>query len=974
MNLKQKLLVTPIITTIAVVILLGFFKYTSSHQLESIDDIYNLRVKTLEKVSDVSNLLSQVHSSTSNSIILVMLGESEDKVISISDKNINTLSTIDSKLKTLSTIKLIDSENNLVRAISSDFGKYKSLSMEVQKNIKIMDSYTSAEQFQNLNETYNNIKKEFDKLVALESKLTGETYTTSVDSVNTDAMLMIVLAIVIILIVIAITVITVSILSKSINRVLGNIENSSQNLSDYSNNINTSSHDLLSLANNQLSSVESITSSITQTAETVEKNSQNTIEADELSKDANSSARGGFKSIESLLVAMEDINKSSEQISNIIKTIDEIAFQTNLLALNAAVEAARAGEHGLGFAVVAEEVRSLATRSSTAAKEITDIIEDSVSQVKEGMNISKQSYDSFNNILEKIDKLSGILGETANLSVEQAQEVTEDEVNQRVEELSSAQAPLEKISEDRGLENGDTAQMDFEGFLDGEPFEGGKAEGYSLKIGSGSFIPGFEDQMIGMKAGEEKTLKVTFPEDYQAENLKGKDTEFKVKLHEIQQKSKPEINDDLAKKMYPDDENATVDSKKEGKREEKVVLSFKELDKAKKDWLKMIEKEEEYTKEEEFFYTFSIAFKKKTLKEKLLDLGPTSKLITELTKAMETALKSEDGFERELKRLEYRLPLFNDQLKENHKEILDDIVNLSKTDIASKVPEATMVSTYMEIKKLFQTKEASKQGFDLDDGKLKEILEQIKRGKKIADRAKTRMAKSNLRLVVSIAKRYTNRGLPFLDLIQEGNIGLMKAVDKFEYKNGYKFSTYATWWIRQAISRAIADQARTIRIPIHMIETINRINKIIRKHLQENGKEPDVDEIAKEVDLPVDKVKNVIKITKEPISLEAPIGNDDDGKFGDFVEDKNSPTPMEHILKEDLQGQIGDILEQLNDREEAVIRMRFGLMDDESDRTLEEIGKELNVTRERVRQIESSAIKKLKHPKVGRKLKNYIEE
>jgi RNA polymerase primary sigma factor len=457
---------------------------------------------------------------------------------------------------------------------------------------------------------------------------------------------------------------------------------------------------------------------------------------------------------------------------------------------------------------------------------------------------------------------------------------------------------------------------------------------------------------------------VDFILDYK-EALLNRERRVKELFKSFEDEDSSEDNDDEDQK----------DSKKESKREEKVILSFKELDKAKKDWLKMIEKGiEGNTDLDKFFYTFSISYKKKTLKEKLLDLGPTSKLITELTKAMETALKSEDGFERELKRLEYRLPLFNDQLKENHQEILADIVNLSKTDISSKVPEATMVSTYMEIKKLFQTKEASKQGFDLDDGKLKEILEQIKRGKRIADKAKTRMAKSNLRLVVSIAKRYTNRGLPFLDLIQEGNIGLMKAVDKFEYKKGYKFSTYATWWIRQAISRAIADQARTIRIPIHMIETINRINKIIRKHLQENGKEPDVDEIAKEVDLPVDKVKNVIKITKEPISLEAPIGNDDDGKFGDFVEDKSSPTPMEYILKEDLQGQIGDILDQLNDREEAVIRMRFGLMDDESDRTLEEIGKELNVTRERVRQIESSAIKKLKHPKVGRKLKNYIEE
>ena len=417
-------------------------------------------------------------------------------------------------------------------------------------------------------------------------------------------------------------------------------------------------------------------------------------------------------------------------------------------------------------------------------------------------------------------------------------------------------------------------------------------------------------------------------------------------------------------------------SSKDNKRVAKVVETFKALEKAKKDWMKTLAKApaEDASEEEKFHYQLVLSFKKKVLKERLLDLGPTSKLINELVKSMETALKSDEGFDKELKRLEYRLPLFNEQLRENHRKILENIVNMSKEDIAAAVPEATMVSTYLQIKKLFQTKEASKDSFNLDPEKLQEILEQIKRGKKISEEAKTRMAKSNLRLVVSIAKRYTNRGLPFLDLIQEGNIGLMKAVDKFEYKKGYKFSTYATWWIRQAISRAIADQARTIRIPIHMIETINRINKIMRKYLQETGKEPDVETIAKDVGLSVDKVKNVIKITKEPVSLEAPVGSEEDGRFGDFIEDKSSASPIDSVMKEDLKHQIDDVLDQLKEREKAVICMRFGLMKDESDRTLEEIGKELNVTRERVRQIESSAIKKLKHPKVGRKLKNYIEE
>lgn len=258
----------------------------------------------------------------------------------------------------------------------------------------------------------------------------------------------------------------------------------------------------------------------------------------------------------------------------------------------------------------------------------------------------------------------------------------------------------------------------------------------------------------------------------------------------------------------------------------------------------------------------------------------------------------------------------------------------------------------------------------IDD--LKEINRRMNEGEKASRDAKKEMIEANLRLVISIAKKYTNRGLQFLDLIQEGNIGLMKAVDKFEYRRGYKFSTYATWWIRQAITRSIADQARTIRIPVHMIETINKMNRLSRQHLQEFGFEPDAPTLAEKMEMPEDKIRKIMKIAKEPISMETPIGDDDDSHLGDFIEDTNNTAPIEAAMQAGLRDVVKDILDSLTPREAKVLRMRFGI-EMSTDHTLEEVGKQFDVTRERIRQIEAKAIRKLKHPSRSDKLRTYLD-
>ncbi|MDQ3731993.1 MAG: RNA polymerase sigma factor RpoD [Pseudomonadota bacterium] len=364
---------------------------------------------------------------------------------------------------------------------------------------------------------------------------------------------------------------------------------------------------------------------------------------------------------------------------------------------------------------------------------------------------------------------------------------------------------------------------------------------------------------------------------------------------------------------------------------------------------------------------------RETVAEHFVRLKLVPRLIDHLTQQLRTTIDRIRGHERQI------MHWCVNQAHMPRKEFIDAFpgneanLNWLKELLKKKTKYAGSLADYEEdILRLQKKLDAIEQETGLSIADIKDINRRMSIGEAKARRAKKEMVEANLRLVISIAKKYTNRGLQFLDLIQEGNIGLMKAVDKFEYRRGYKFSTYATWWIRQAITRSIADQARTIRIPVHMIETINKLNRISRQMLQEMGREATPDELALRMDMPEDKVRKVLKIAKEPISMETPIGDDEDSHLGDFIEDANIVSPIDSATNEGLGETTREVLASLTPREAKVLRMRFGI-DMNTDHTLEEVGKQFDVTRERIRQIEAKALRKLRHPTRSEQLRSFLD-
>lgn len=424
-------------------------------------------------------------------------------------------------------------------------------------------------------------------------------------------------------------------------------------------------------------------------------------------------------------------------------------------------------------------------------------------------------------------------------------------------------------------------------------------------------------------------------------------------------------DEEIMEKVMEADDRKELEVEEKKTRKTTRKRASKKADEEKASSASVTEEEEDTRSDEEKLVDILDMIVKKASKNKnVIDYKDVTEAVSEVLDNLDDIDKIYDYLES--KKIEIRMEDDTDKLDDDD-DLSDDMeseddIDLSKIDLS--VPEGIGVDdpVRMYLKEIGQIPLLTAE----------QEVEYAKRMEEGDEVAKRRLAEANLRLVVSIAKRYVGRGMQFLDLIQEGNLGLIKAVEKFDYRKGYKFSTYATWWIRQAITRAIADQARTIRIPVHMVETINKLTRVSRQLLQELGREPSPEEIAEEMDIPVEKVREIQKISQEPVSLETPIGEEEDSHLGDFIQDENVPVPAEAAAATLLREQLDDELATLTEREQKVLRLRFGL-DDGKARTLEEVGKEFQVTRERIRQIEAKAIRKLRQPSRSRKLQDYLD-